>query len=153
MAIVEPQSDKMEYSVTTATALPRRQDVPPEHTWNVQSIYATDDLWENDFQAIERQLPELEALAGTLGAGPDALLAAIQRIHRAQMLLEQAWVYASLRRDEDMTNPTYQSFAERISMLAAKFGSVTAFFEPELLALPDEQIDSYLAQNTDLQLY
>ncbi len=139
--------------MATATALPKRQDVPREHTWNLESIYPNDDLWEADFARVEGALPELEALSGTLANGPEALLHAIQRIHETQMLLEQLWVYASMRRDEDTTNPTYQAFFERASSLAARFGSATAFFEPELLALPDEQIDAYLAANADLRLY
>ena len=139
--------------MTTAITLPKRQDVSEEHTWNLESVYRDDELWEADFARAERALPELEALAGTLATGPEQLLHAIRQIHEAQRLLEQVMVYAFLRRDEDTTNPTYQALAERTSMLGAKFGSATAFFAPEVLAIPDEQVDAFLAASEDLRLY
>jgi oligoendopeptidase F len=139
--------------VTVATAVPKRHEVPREHTWNVESIYANDDLWEVDYARVEAMLPELEKLAGTLAAGPEPLLHAIRQIHEAESLLSQVMVYAFLRRDEDTTHPTYQAFAERTSSLGARFGGAVAFFEPEVLAIPDEQIDSFLQTSEDLRLY
>lgn len=139
--------------MATATALPRRQDVPVEHTWNLESIYPDNERWEADFALVESRLPELEKLAGTLGNGAQALLHAIEQIHATELVLEQLQVYALMRKDEDTTNPVYQALVERSSTLQARFGSATAFFSPEVLALPDEQIDAYLADEERLQLY
>jgi oligoendopeptidase F len=139
--------------VTTATALPKRQDVPQEDTWSLETIYPDDQLWEEDFARVEGTLPELTALAGTLGLGHEQLLRALEQIHGTQRTLEQLLAYAFMRRDEDTTNATYQALAERMSMLAARFGSATAFLAPELLALPDEQIGAYLAASEELRVY
>ncbi len=126
--------------MATATALPKRQDLLREYTWNLESIYPNNEQWEADFARAESMLPELETLAGTLSNGPEALLHAIRRILETQMLIEQLLVYARLRRDEDTTNPIYQRLAERSSTLYSRFGSVTAFFAPEVLSLSDAQI-------------
>ncbi len=139
--------------MATMTALPKRQDVLQEHTWNLESIYAHDDLWEADFTRSEDILPSLAALAGTLGNGSEALLHAITTIHDAEVVVEQMWAYAAMRRDEDTTNAKYQGYVERMSMLGAKFGSAIAFFAPELLALSDEQIDGYLDSSAEMQVY
>src|ERR671933_1330005 len=142
-----------ELYVATSTALPKRQDLPQEYTWNLESIYPNNEQWEADFAHAESRLPELQALAGTLAHGPEAFLYAIQRIQETEMLIEQLFVYARMRRDEDTANPIYQGLAERVSTLYTRFGSVTAFFAPEVLSLSDEQIEEYLAANTDLRLY
>jgi oligoendopeptidase F len=139
--------------VSIATALPKRQDVSKENTWNLETIYPDNQLWEEDFARVEGALPELTALAGTLGIGHEQLLRGFQTIHATQQTLEQLLVYSFMRRDEDTTNPAYQAQAERMSMLSAKFGSATAFFAPELLALADERIDAYLAENEELRVY
>ena len=139
--------------MTVTTALPKRQDVPQEHTWNIESIYADDQLWESDFARAEARLPELEALAGAMSGGAAELLRVIETINDVEGLLSRLWVYAGLRRDEDTTNPTYQALAERMSMLGARFGKATAFFAPELMALPDEQLDAYLSGSEELRLY
>ncbi len=139
--------------MATATALPKRQDLPREYTWDLESIYSTDEQWEADFNRADSMLVEVSSLAGTLSKGPAALLHALRRIHDTEMLISQLFVYARMRRDEDTTSPTYQALAERISMLYARFGSAKAFFEPDLLALADEQIDGYLAADEELRLY
>ena len=139
--------------MATSTALPKRQDLPQEYTWNLESIYPNNEQWEADFAQAESRLPEMQALAGTLTHGPEALLHAIQRIHETEMLIEQLFVYARLRRDEDTANPIYQGLAERVATLYTRFGSVTAFFAPEVLSLSDDQIEEYLASNADLRLY
>lgn len=137
----------------TATMLPKRQDVPQEYTWNIESIYTDNAAWEADFKRLEQEIPTLATLAGTLGDGSNALLEAIQKIHDVQRLLEHLWVYASLRRDENTADPTYQALYERIASMGAKFGTATSFFDPELLSLPDDRIDSYLQDNAELKLY
>ena len=139
--------------MATATALPKRQDVPKENTWNLESIYAQDEQWEADFARCEARLPQLASLAGTLAGSPQALLHAIEQINKAEMLLSQVIVYAMMRRDEDTTNSHYQGLADRAQMLAARFGSTTAFFAPELLAISDEQIEEFLVAHEPLQLY
>lgn len=139
--------------MATATALPKRQDVSPEHTWNLESIYRDDKQWEADFARVEGMLPELQALSGTLRNGPDALLGVIRQIHDAQAVIERVAVYAHMRRDEDTANPTYQGLVERVAALYAKFGAAVAFFAPEVLQLSDEQIEGYLAASEELRLY
>lgn len=136
-----------------ATALPKRQDVPQEYTWNLESIYPADSAWEADFARVEAMLPELQALSGTLGDGPEALLHVIRRMHDAEAILDQLGTYAYMRRDEDTTNPTYQGLVERMAALYARFGAAVAFFAPEVLALSDEQIEAYFSASADLCLY
>src|SRR5690349_11316840 len=45
---------------------PKRSDVPVQYTWDLESIYPNDDLWEADLQAVKQQLPQLAAYHGTL---------------------------------------------------------------------------------------
>ena len=55
------------------TALPLRKDVPVEHTWDVHSIFPSDQDWEAAVQSFTARLPELAAFRGRLGEGPAVL--------------------------------------------------------------------------------
>jgi len=136
-----------------AGAVPKRHELPQEYTWNINSIYADDAAWEADYKRLEALIPSLEHLSGTLGQSADAFLGALQQRDNATKLLEQLYVYAFLRRAEDTINSTYQALTGRIGALYARLNSAVAFFEPEILALPDEQIDAMLAQNDELRVY
>lgn len=137
----------------TAGAVPKRHELPAEYTWNIESIYPNNDAWEEDFKRLESSLPDLEQLSGTLAESADALLHALQQRDKASELLEQLYVYAFLRQAEDTTNSTYQALTGRIAALYARFNTAIAFFEPELLAMPDDQIEQLLAQNDELRVY
>jgi oligoendopeptidase F len=136
-----------------AGAVPKRHELPQEYTWNINSIYADDAAWEADFKRLEALIPSLEQLSGTLNEGADAFLHALQQRDAATKLLEQLYVYAFLKRAEDTANGTYQALTGRIGTLYARLNAAVAFFEPEILALSDEQIDGMLAQNDELRVY
>ena len=116
--------------------LKKREEIPVEFTWNLESIFPTNDDWERDYQALQQRLPELEALAGTLAQRGQALLTVLQKRDEIYEKLEHLYVYASMRKDEDTTNSTYQGMADRAVQLYVRTSTVSSFIEPEILALP-----------------
>ncbi len=133
--------------------LKNRTDIPIEYTWNLATISPSDADWERDYQALSNRLPELEALAGTLAQSGQALFAALQKRDELFQELERLYVYASMHKDEDMTNSTYQSMADRAMQLYVRASTVASFIEPEILALLQEQLDAFLRELPELGLY
>jgi oligoendopeptidase F len=131
----------------------KRSDIPQEYTWDLESIYTHDEDWERDFQTIQQKLPELAALKGTLAESGEALLRVIQKRDEIYKTLEQLYAYASMRKDEDTTNSVYQGKADRAMQLYVQASTCAAFIEPEILVLPQEQIDQDLEQVPGLSLY
>jgi hypothetical protein len=87
--------------------LTKRSEIAREHTWDLESIFPTNDDWENSFKRLQQSLPELEALKGTLAQSGQALFAVLQKRDELFEELETLYVYASMRKDEDTTNSTY----------------------------------------------
>ncbi len=54
------------YQMAKAQELPLRKDVPTELTWDLTTVYATDDDFEADFKRVSEDLSSLKQLAGTL---------------------------------------------------------------------------------------
>jgi len=131
----------------------KRSDIPTEYTWNLESIYASDEDWERDFQALQRRLPELEALKGTLAQSGQMLLAVLQKRDELFEQLERIYVYAAMCRDEDTTNSKYQGMADRAVQLRVQAATVASYIEPEILALPQTTLDQFVQQVPDLELY
>ncbi len=52
--------------MTTATTLPKRQDVPKEDTWSLETIYPDDQLWEEDFARVKARCPSSQLWQGRL---------------------------------------------------------------------------------------
>jgi len=131
----------------------KREEIPVDYTWNLESIFSNDDEWETTFQKIQQQLPQLEALQGTIKNGGEALLAVLQKRDEITEQLEKVYVYSSMRKDQDTTNSKYQGMADRAMQLFVRTSTVASFIEPEILALPQETLNSSIQQTPGLQLY
>jgi oligoendopeptidase F len=136
-----------------AQKVPRRDQVPLEHTWDLAKIYATTEAWDQDVARLEGMLPEVAAMQGTLGHGADKLLRALTLRDDIFNILYSLYVYASHRKDSDSTDPAGQALDERAGSLVARISAALAFIEPEILAIPQETITSWLNQEPKLKIY
>ncbi len=133
--------------------LKKREDIPSEFTWNLESIFPTNEAWEQQFQSLQHQLPELEALQGTIAQSGSALLAVLQKRDQLFEQIERLYVYTSMRRDEDTTNSLYQGMADRAMQLYVRASTIASYIEPEILALSPEKLDQYTNETAGLSLY
>lgn len=130
-----------------------RSEVDPALTWDVEAIFATDEAWEEAFKSIDERVPAVAAYEGRLGESAAVFLEANKLLETLSIDLGKLFVYSHLRHDEDTANPTYMGLQSRAMALGAKLGAAAAWVEPEMAALPDEQIDEYLKYNDELAEY
>jgi len=135
------------------TMLPKRSEVPVELTWNLESIYATPEDWEQAFTWLNDELPKLSAYQGTLGKSAQTLYDALQLDNKLSEVLGKLYSYASMRSDEDTANSTNLARLSRITTLAAKAAAASSFMTPEILEIPQAQIETFLRDDSRLQLY
>src|SRR5215469_6568543 len=139
--------------MNTLQTMTKRSDIAKEFTWDLESIYATNNAWENSFKKIEQGLPELEALKGTLGQSGEALLKVLLTRDELYEELETLFVYASMRKDEDTTNSEYQGMFDRAMQLFVRASTIGSYIEPEILALAQATLDTFVKETPGLGLY
>ncbi|MGB9739195.1 oligoendopeptidase F [Chloroflexus sp.] len=137
----------------TANQVPSRSEIPVEYTWDLSQIFADVSAWEQELSAVEALAQELAALQGTLAQGSVQLLAALNLRDEVARRLYALYVYAIHRKDSDGTDPVGQGLAERANSFAARIQAVLAFIEPEILTIPAETLDEWLAATPGLQVY
>ena len=133
--------------------LPRREDVPLEYTWDLESMYPSPEAWEEAFNNLERALPQLASLQGRLGESPASLKAYFELFERLGPEMYKLYNYAGRRFDVDTTNQANAARVSRAQGLAARFMAAIAFAEPELLALTPETINQFMAEEPALKRY
>ncbi|MBK3494901.1 oligoendopeptidase F [Viridibacillus sp. YIM B01967] len=138
---------KSEHKVLT------RQEVPVEFTWRLEDIFPTDEAWEAEFKEISALGEEAAGYKGTVQNGADALLAVLQYCDKVFSKLMRLYTYAHMRLDQDTANSFYQAVDSRCKSLLAKISTSLSFVTPEILALDENTIEQYLAENEELQLY
>jgi len=133
--------------------LKKREEIPTEYTWDLSTIFVRDEDWEQAFQSIQNRLPDVGALKGTLAQNGQALLKVLQKRDEIAEALECLYCYASMRKDEDTTNSTYQGMADRAIQLLVHTSTAASYIEPEILALLQERLDQFIQETPGLALY
>lgn len=133
--------------------LPRRQDVPVDKTWNVESVFPSVDAWEAEFVRVGGLLDGFAEYAGQLGVSPERLTAALAKRTEVGMAVRKLGLYAGMLRSGDTGDQAAAALSSRAGGLSARSAAATAFYEPELLALDPALMTQWVAQTPELTLY
>jgi len=141
------------FSSAHAAKLQQRSDIDPKFKWKLEDIYATNDAWEAGFKRAEALLPKVASFKGKLAQSGATLLAALKAQDEANELTNTLFVYSGMRRDEDNRVSIYQGQVDRATTLSARLGEATAYFTPELVAIPPAKLTSFYQSTPGLALY
>lgn len=119
-----------------------RKDIDIKDTWNLESIYANNELWEEDYAALEKDAAEFAKLKGAIEADVNKIPAVLDAYYGLHRRLSKLSVYARMRFDQDTTDSTYQTMSAKIGSLGVKIGAASAFVEPEILSYSKEQLEA-----------
>ncbi|XZE56931.1 oligoendopeptidase F [Planctomycetaceae bacterium SH139] len=133
-------------TVSTATTLPNRSEVPTDDTWDLSSLYADDTAWEAGFGKLKGMIGHFQQYRGRLGESAEVLAELLDYDSIFDRLAEGVGTYAFLRTTEDQTSDTYQAMQNRFRSLVTQASEAASFIRPEILAIPPEQMDAMLQQ-------
>ncbi len=133
--------------------LPTREEVPVEKTWDLTTIFESDEAWESAFQAAGEKVEALKKYEGTLANGADAFLEALETMLTVFREASVVYTYAHLKNDQDTGNSTYQAMSNRALTLITQAQAAASWFEPELLEIPEDQLEDYFGENEELDVY
>ncbi|MDT8305015.1 MAG: oligoendopeptidase F [Anaerolineae bacterium] len=136
-----------------AVTVRRRQEVPIEDTWDLESIYATEKAWEEAVAALPPQLEKLSAWRGRLHESPPALADWLAMMEEAMRERSRIMAYASLAYSVETTNQEAAARMDRARGLFARAAAAIAFAEPELLALGRERLEEWMEAEPRLAMY
>ena len=132
--------------------LKTRDEIQSMFKWKVDKMYGNTAAWEEDFKILKSKAPEMQRFSGKLGRAED-LLSFLENDVEIGRLLDKLLVYAHLRGDEDTAKAEFQVLKNKIDTYAAEVSSVTAFFVPELLSLPEGAVEEAIRRLPTLKLY
>lgn len=130
-----------------------RKDIDVKDTWNLESIYANNELWEEDYAALEKDAAEFAKLKGAIEADVSKIPAVLDAYYGLHRRLSKSSVYARMRFDQDTTDSTYQTMSAKIGSLGVKIGAASAFVEPEILSYSKEQLEAAEKENERTAYY
>ena len=130
-----------------------RAEIPVEHKWAIEDLYASDELWEQDLEKLVSMGKQLPAYEGKLGSDGQILLDYLTAMEEADILLSRLANYAGRKGDEDTRVSTYQAMNGKFRSAVIKLSSECSFETPEIMAIPDETLEGFYAACPGLERY
>jgi oligoendopeptidase F len=130
-----------------------RANIPDRYKWNLTDIYPTDDAWKKAKEEFTAALPSIDKYPGTLNTSPTHLLECMETITNLSKEFSRLGIYAGLSSDQDTRDSKYMAMRQEIEQVGSVFAAKTAFVEPEILAMDEKTIASFIQEEKKLELY
>lgn len=124
--------------------LPKRSEVPAENRWKLEDMFASEEQWDAEYKEVKELITSASDFQGKLDS-PQALKKCFELDDKLSLLTERLYVYAHMRQDEDTAAPKYQALSSKAKKLGVEAGEALSFVTPEILALPNETLDQFIA--------
>ena len=126
----------------------KRVQVEKEDCWNVEGLYKTPEDWEEAFKKVslsetKPKFPIINTYKGHLSS-PKNFKEAFEEIIRLSRELTKLYTYAHLRHDEEIAEDQYKVLLSKISSLLHDFSEEISWFEPEIIAMSQENLNELL---------
>ncbi len=133
-----------------AETLPTRDEIETRYKWNAESVFPTPAGWDAEAAAVAAVINDVRGFQGRLSEGPAVVadaLAAMQDIMRRMFVL---YTYAGMTYAVDTTDPEAAKRAGRATSLYGTAAAAISFIDPELLALGEETLRRWVAEEPKL---
>ena len=131
----------------------QRNEINEKDTWDLSTIFETDQKWEEELARLTEDTKEAASLEGHLLDSAESLLNITERYLDLNRRLEKLYVYAHMKNDQDTRVAKYQEYYAKAMTLYSQLDQVFSFYEPEFMAITEEQYQNYLAEEPKLQPY
>ncbi len=134
----------------TPDAAAPRSDIPTGYQWQWDHIFPTIEAWEAELAAFEQDIPSLGEYQGRLGESAETLLAAQTHVRGMVERFYRLMIYAQLRFDIDQGDNDARVRQGRVGQLGPKFSQAASWMQPELLTIPRETVEGWMAENDEM---
>ena len=131
----------------------QRNEIEEKYTWDLSTIFLTDEAFEAELAQVSEEVKKAASLAGHLLDSADSLLTTTEIQLDLMRRIEKLYSYAHMKNDQDTRVAKYQEYQAKGMTLYSEFGQSFAFYEPEFMAITEEQYQAFLAEQPGLQLY
>lgn len=131
----------------------QRNEIEEKYTWDLTTIFPTDEAFEAELAQVSEEVKKAAGLAGHLLDSADSLLKTTEIQLDLMRRIEKLYSYAHMKNDQDTRVAKYQEYQAKGMTLYSEFGQSFAFYEPEFMAITEEQYQAFLAEQPGLQLY
>ncbi len=128
-----------------------REEVKDEDKWNLELIYENIDLYNKDYDKLEKLLPILEEDSKKLLESSKDFAKYYEDASEFVRLIDKMFTYAHCKKDEDTANSVYQELYDKAVLLYTKFSEINSSIDPKIIREDENKIREYIEKEDSLK--
>jgi len=136
--------------------IPERESVKASDTWDLESLFADDQAWENALNTLEASIAKIATFKGTLGISAKTLAEALNyNVGMLGLLEEKLGYYVMLRQSENISDTHVQGMHSRYMNIATKLAAALSWMDPEIQNIDENLMKNFLEDEllSDYRIY
>ena len=135
--------------------IPPRSEISINDTWDLSKLFKNDDEWNSVLAKFIKDSEKIPSFQGTLKTSAESLAGYLDFSRDLTIMGERLGYYAMLRTSEDEGSSVSRAMMGKITMAGAKAEAAAAWAKPEILSIPEKDIEAFLLNNRlkDYKIY
>ena len=129
-----------------------REKIEKKYTWSLDKMYSGKDEINADIEKAKDFTEKIKEFKGKLSDGKENFLEMFRILEEASRLIEKLYVYTHMKHHEDTRINENQADSVKTEMLSADFGVASSYIVPEIIAMDEKILNSYL-EDEDAKFY
>lgn len=129
----------------------KRSEIKEIYKWDLSQLCESEEEFNNKFEKAKKYLPKLKKFEGKLN-NKENILSYFKLDKELSHIVYPLYLYAHLKRDEELSNSKYQLMNEKLSFFLNDLSVETSFASTELYELSNEMLDDII-QDKDFADY
>ncbi len=135
------------------SSAPARETVHKSHKWNLSDIYLTEEAFLSARNAFSSEIAHLSEFQGKLGNNTKELQRALDIYFDMIKTYSRLSSYASMTADQNMKESHGEHLRKETRQLGIRFSETTSYITPEIIAIGEDTLHEFLAENPGLHPY
>lgn len=136
-----------------AKELLKRSEVKEEYTWKVSDMYESTAEWEQALNQVKEIADRIAGMEGRVTESAANLYQVLKDCDAYGEIIDLAFNYAQRLYDQDRNDSTHQAMSQKVYGVWADVAGMISFIEPEILAVPEEQLETFYKEQPELESY
>ena len=130
-----------------------RDQIEDRDKWTIDEMFPEEGSWEKTLEETMAKADDFVKYHGRLSESAATLADALIMSDEMDQSFERLYTYARMKLDEDNANPESQAREDKAISALSKAAAVTSFATPEIVSIPKEKIEEFLAEEPRLKTY
>ncbi len=130
-----------------------RAQIADKYKWNLQDLFENNEAWQAKKAELKVKVDKFESFKGHLGESADILFECLEFASDIGREFFRLNAYANQLLDLDVRESLPLSMKQEIDQLGTKISALESFIDPEILALDEELVQTFLTEKSELKVY